>query len=580
MSLYSFRAKAQNEKFVVVLDAGHGGKDPGTLGKASFKDTYESHIALKVALQVGKLLANNSNYKTVFTRKKNVFIPLHKRGKIANEADANLFISIHCNAAVTNAYGTTTYVLGVGKSAKNLELSKRENDVILLEDDYEKHYDYDPNSEEFMIGLTLMQEDYQDKSIEFAQILQNKFVSVAKRKNRGVNQGNLAVLYDSYMPSVLVEIGFLSNKIEEKFLHTKTGQYRIAKAIYEAIRTYKKRLDSNSIKANVAAEENPIAANNNVNGSDSYYKIQIAASPNKITTSPNNFKKLKGVERIKSGSIYKYFYGETTNLSEAKKLEKKVLQLGYKDAFVKRFLNTPTKEINSDSNIEEVNSSNNSLNNDVANSTFNSNYYYTVQIATSRNKILEKPQNFKGLKNVTRKKVGATYKYFYGTTATAEAAIKIRKNIAKLGYKDAFVKKIKGNVNLTKPKTSLNTVKTVKTVKTDKIKTDKIKTNKTKTDDKTKTNKTKIIEGIIFKVQVTSGKRKLELKPYNFKGLKNMERVKIGSYYKYYYGKTNDYILIKKMHTEAVGKGYKDAKIVAIKNNKLVSVLNVLYGAN
>ncbi len=433
---------AQNSKFSVVLDAGHGGKDVGTVGNKRYK-TYESHIALNVVLEIGNLLKKNNDIKTIYTRKTKVFIPLHKRGDIANKADADLFISVHCNSASTNAYGTTTYVLGMGKTAKNFELSKRENDVILLEDDYEKHYDYDPNSREFIIGLKLMQEEYQDKSIEFAQIVQNKFVTVAKRKNRGVNQGNLAVLYDSYMPSVLIEIGFLTNKKEEDFLHTKAGQKLIAKAIYKAIITYKNRIENNSIDTESDIVETKIKA---VTGSSTY----------------------------------------------------------------------------------------------------------KVQIATSRNKIEPKSYNFKGLQNVERKKVGSVYKYYYGNTNSLTKARELRKSVIKL-FKDAFIKKFTEKVTITEIEEAIDKPKTVKT-------------------------KSKIFKGIDFKVQVTSSLKKIATKSYNFKGLKNMEVVKVGKHYKYYYGKTPDFNLIKKMRKEAVAKGYSDAFIVAIKNNKKVSVSKVLKG--
>jgi N-acetylmuramoyl-L-alanine amidase len=436
---------AQSSKFTVVLDAGHGGKDPGTVGNNRYK-TYEKHIALAVTLEIGKLLEKHNDIKTIYTRKKNVFIPLHKRGDIANKADADLFVSIHCNSAVTNAYGTTTYVLGMGKTAKNFELSKRENDVILLEDDYEKHYDYDPNSQEFIIGLRLMQEDYQDKSIEFAQIVQNKFKTVAKRKDRGVNQGNLAVLYDSYMPSVLIEIGFLTNKKEEDFLHSKKGQKLIAKAIYEAIKTYKKRLESNSV-----------------------------------------------------ASIDK------TNSTEIETNVKNVM----------------------------------------------SNSYYTIQIATSRNEIETKPYNFKNLKNVVRKKVGNIYKYYYGKTTNLNEARKIRKEIIPL-FRDAFIRKFTEKV------TVQETIETV----------DKPKRNKNE----------RTFEGIDFKIQLSSSPKKIETKPYNFKGLKPIEAVKVGKMYKYYYGKTSDFNKIKKMRLEAVSKGYTGSFIVAVKNGKRVSVSRVLKG--
>lgn len=564
INLLSSSVFAQNQKFKVVIDAGHGGRDPGTLGKASYKGSYESDVALKVVLQIKKLFQNNNEFQLIFTRKKNIFIPLHRRGAIANKADADLFISIHCNSAVTNAYGTTTYVLGVGKSAKNLELSKRENDVILLEDDYEKHYDYDPNSQEFIIGLTLMQEDYQDKSIEFAQIVQNKFVSVAKRKNRGVNQGNLAVLYDSYMPSVLIEIGFLTNKKEEKYLHSKNGQNSIAKSIYQAVKTYKRRIDANRIDQTISILENPVVQIDNTSNiipevisSNYYYTVQIATSHKKIETAPNNFKKLKNIERKKIGSVYKYYYGRTADLITAKKFRKKAASLGYKDAFVKRKKTTSTDnqitntEIIDKKPIITIDSKPKVTENKPKKVVTNLGYYYSIQFATSRKKIPLKAYNFRGLKDVTRNKVGIVYKYLHGSTTDLNEARKLRLKLVKLGYKDAFVKKLKGNITVTSNEATTNTAI------------------------KTETNST-TVEGIIFKVQVASGKTKIETKSYNFKGLKDIERVQLGNFYKYYYGKTKLYTLISKKHKEAIAKGYKDAKIVAIRGTQLIDVNSVI----
>ncbi len=452
---YANTTIAQNSVFKVVLDAGHGGKDSGTVGLKSFKNSYESHIALKVTQKVGKLLKKEGDIDVIYTRNSNKFIELHKRGKIANKADADLFISIHCNSASNkNAYGTTTYVLGMGKTKKNLELSKRENDVILLEDDREKNYSYDPNSQEFIIGLTLMQEDYLDKSIEFAGIVQDKFVRVAKRKSRGVNQGNLAVLYDSYMPSVLIEIGFLTNKSEEKFLHTSAGQNKIAKAIYKAIITYKNRLEDNSI---VTVEDS-------------------------LTTSDTPAPKTAIVGK-----------------------------------------------------------------------------YYTIQFATSKKKMKLAPYNFRGLKKVERKKIGNVYKYYYGRAFNTKQAKKLQRKVIKKGYKDAFVIRVK-NLNV-----AMDTNLKINTM-----------SKKPVTSTVTNTSTSKIYKGIDFKVQISSSRKKIITKAYNFRGLKNVERVKVGKYYKYYYGKTSDFSLIKSLHKEALTKGYKGAFIVAIKDGKKVSITKIL----
>ncbi len=446
---------AQNSLFTVVLDAGHGGKDPGTVGLKTFKKSYESDIALKVVNKIGVLLKKDNDIKTVYTRKTNKFIELHRRGKIANNANADLFISVHCNSASTTAYGTTTYVLGMGRTDKNLELSKRENDVILLEDDREKNYKYNPNSQEFLIGLTLMQEDYLERSIEFASIVQNKFKTVAKRKNRGVNQGNLAVLYDTYMPSVLIEIGFLTNKSEEKYLHTKNGQAKIAASIYQAIKTYKKRLEKNSVKTVNVKNKQVDVSSKPVIGNSKYYRIQIATSKRKIEAKSYNFNGLKSISRIKVGNIYKYFYGIANNINDAKILRKEAVLKGYKDAFVKRF----------------------------------------------------KFDKSKG-------------------------------DVHQLNYIDSSKKKVAVNSSVVPS----NVIK----------------------------------KGVIFKVQLASSPKKINTVSYNFKGLQNVERIKTGSYYKYYYGSTSNYELIKKMNKTAKNKGYSDCFIVAIENGERVSIREVL----
>ena len=423
---------AQNSKFTVVLDAGHGGKDAGTVGNNRYK-TFERDVALAVVLEVGKLLKNDRDIKTIYTRKKDVFIPLHKRGSIANKADADLFVSVHCNAASTNAYGTTTYVLGMGKTAKNFELSKRENDVILLEEDHEKNYDYDPNSQEFIIGLRLMQEEYQDKSIEFAQLVQSKFRTIAKRKDRGVNQGNLAVLYDSYMPSVLIEIGFLTNKKEEDFLHSKNGQKAIAKAIYSAIKTYKKRLEQNSVASSRVTIKEPIETNIKNIISNSYYTIQIATSRNEIEPKSYNFKNLKNVVRKKVGNVYKYYYGKTTVLNEARKLQKEIVPL-YRDAFIKKF----TEKVTVQETIETIDKPKKNKKERIFEG-----IDFKVQISSSPTKVSTKAYNFKGLTPIEAVKIGNLYKYYYGKTSDFNKIKKMRKQAVAKGYSGAFIVAVK-----------------------------------------------------------------------------------------------------------------------------------------
>ena len=231
---------AQN--FKVVLDPGHGGKDPGAM-----RGNYvEKKIVLDVALKVGELLKLDKDIKVIFTRKTDVFVEVAERTKIANREKADVFVSIHVNAAKnTAAYGAETYIMGISKNEANLEVAKRENAVITLEDNYEKHYEgYDPNRPESLIGLTLMQEQFIKQSIDLASKIQVRFKDEVLRNDRGVRQGPFWVLHSALMPSILVELGFISNKEEGEYLNSEAGKNELAKAIARAIRDYKK---SNSI---------------------------------------------------------------------------------------------------------------------------------------------------------------------------------------------------------------------------------------------------------------------------------------------------------------------------------------------
>ena len=314
------------ETYTIVLDAGHGGKDPGNLGNG-YK---EKHIALQVALVVGNELSKRKDIKVIFTRKKDVFIDLWRRGEIANKAKANLFVSIHCDSHTSNAYGAGTFVLGLRGNKQNLEIAKRENAVILLEDNYQKRYEgFDPNSAESVIGLSLLQEENLDKSLEIASIIQHNFAFKLKRNDRKVKQDNFQVLRETIMPSVLVELGFLTNKREGKYLNSKKGQQQMGKAIAEAILNY-----VNNIKMNTVVDTAPKEVQNKV-----VFKVQIASGKNKIATKSYNFNGLKEVERIKVGSFYKYYYGITNSHKNALSALKMAKKKGYQSAFLVAFVN-------------------------------------------------------------------------------------------------------------------------------------------------------------------------------------------------------------------------------------------------
>jgi len=324
------------ESFTIVLDAGHGGKDPG---KNSGK-YYEKDIALQIVLLTGKLLGKVKNVNVIYTRDKDVFIELNERGKIANDANANLFVSVHCNAHHTQAFGSETYVLGLHANQRNFEVAKQENSVIFLEDNYkEKYAGFDPNSPEAVIGLTLMQEEYLDESLLLASNIQSKFTNNLKRKNRGVKQAGFVVLHQTYMPSVLIETGFITNISEGAFLNSKSGQDKVAKAIYNAIIEYKKHLDENRV-VDVIPKKLP----EEINAKDRIFKgidfkVQIASSTKKLPLKSYNFKGLKGVERLKVGRQYKYYYGVTSNYDKILDIKNKAKKTGFPSAFVIAYKN-------------------------------------------------------------------------------------------------------------------------------------------------------------------------------------------------------------------------------------------------
>lgn len=245
----------------IVIDAGHGGKDPGAIGP---KGTYEKDVALAVALKLGENIQKNyPNVKVVYTRKNDVFLELHERAEIANKNKADLFIAVHCNSNNNpEAYGSSTYVLGLHRTEANLEVAKRENSVILLEEDREKNYEFDPNTPEGHIIMSMKQNAFLDQSIDFASKIENQMENGARRKSLGVKQAGFYVLYKTAMPSLLAEIGFISNPEEEKYLSSEKGQDQIAHALYHAFKDYKmfmEKGEAETASAPPAKNEEPAA---------------------------------------------------------------------------------------------------------------------------------------------------------------------------------------------------------------------------------------------------------------------------------------------------------------------------------
>jgi N-acetylmuramoyl-L-alanine amidase len=326
--------------FVVVLDAGHGGHDPGNVGNG-YK---ESDIALKIVLKIGAELEKNPNIKVIYTRKKNVFIELFERGAIANRADADLFVSVHCDSHTSNAYGAGTFVLGLHANKRNMEVAKKENEVILLEENYQENYaGYDPNSPESFIGLTLMQEEYLDQSIMLASLIQNNFIKKLKRKDRSVKQAGFIVLHQSYMPSVLVETGFLTNKTEGAYLNSKKGQGEMAGSIAKAILSYKKNIElatvDNHIDSGQNGIDNEVAAVDVKLYPEVTFKVQIAAGSKKLALKAYNFKGLTEISRDLEGKMFKYYYGNTSDYSKILLMKTLAKQKGYLSCYVVAFKN-------------------------------------------------------------------------------------------------------------------------------------------------------------------------------------------------------------------------------------------------
>lgn len=339
--LFSFTESTINstDPFVVVLDAGHGGKDPGNRGNG-YK---EAEIALNVVLKIGAELEKQPGIKVIYTRKKDVFVELRERAAIANRADADLFVSVHCDAFNNDAHGAGTFVLGLHKTQANFEIAKKENEVIFLEENYEETYaGFDPSSPESFIGLTLMQEEYLDQSILLASLIQNNFTNTLKRKDRSVKQAGFWVLHNTYMPSVLIETGFLTHKGEGAYLNSKKGQNEIGMEIFKAIISYKNSLEiATSNSQNPIIEESEIDKAIETTETKNYdgiiFKVQLAASSKKLETKPYNFKGLKNVSRAKEGGLFKYYYGETSDYNKIQLMKKYAREKGYPSSYIVAF---------------------------------------------------------------------------------------------------------------------------------------------------------------------------------------------------------------------------------------------------
>lgn len=330
----------------VVIDAGHGGHDPGAIGKSN---TCEKDINLKLALKVGKLIEENfKDIKVVYTRDKDVFVELRRRTQIANENHADLFISIHCNSAPNNtSNGTETFVMSTNNTTANLAVAQKENAAILLETNYKDNYEgFDPNSVDAYIIFSLYQNAYLNQSIKFASCVQKHFRENLKLPDRGVKQAGFLVLWRTTMPSVLIEAGFLSNLKEESYLASEIGQNEIAQSIFKAFCEWKKEKEKNiasshtvvNLTSNDNQEKKPNSSQIN-SDKEVFFSVQISCLTDKKNLNDPIFKGLQTMRMWQNGKYYCYAAGEETSYESAVSLLNSIKNKGFPDAFLIAFRN-------------------------------------------------------------------------------------------------------------------------------------------------------------------------------------------------------------------------------------------------
>lgn len=375
LAAFNPRPFAQDDEGVniIVIDPGHGGKDPGNLGTGRYKDK-EKDVSYDVSVLVKKYIEQYlPGTKVVLTRNDNEFVELYQRTVIANRANADLFLSIHCNANDSkSAYGTESFVLGMGEKDQRLnKTAQLENAARLLEDNWESNYEkLDASNPAAVIALRAYQDAFLEQSISIADEIQNQFENRVKRRNRGVKQQPLAVLRGSTMPAVLVELGFLTNPGEEDFLQSARGKELLASAIYRAIKSYKIKRESRDailkeesvIAETIAQEVVPKKASKNNSPAkvedtpiDSpladkkeaaratkplhngiRFKVQIAVSRNNLPLLPENFMGLSAVSKMEVYGLFKYYYGEASSFEQALGLQRTAKE-HYPDAYIVAF---------------------------------------------------------------------------------------------------------------------------------------------------------------------------------------------------------------------------------------------------
>ena len=399
------------KKFIIVLDAGHGGKDIGATRKYSDLGTVmEKDVTLAIILKLGRLLEKDKDFKVIYTRKIDEFPSLIERTTLANRNHADLFLSVHVNSSKsssTEARGTETFVQGPAQNKANLEIAKAENDVIFLDaKDKEVFASYNPNSPESLIALKIQQSKYLEGSLYIGNFVEDNLVKNGKRPSRGVKQANLHVLRMNAMPSILTETGFVNNYDDAAYITSEDGQKEIAESIYDAVVTYKKRIDRNQKKVE---EEKPkeLPLKND-------FRILLMSTPNKYSEGDPALKGLKYILTIKENGLYKYYYS-VTNFASIKEANLKTAKdAGFKNATAISFI--PNQKMNSG--------------------------YYRIEIYAGKEKLPKSSPILKTLENLEKEKADGIFYYYYGNLNSLEAAIKLQNDLEEKGITNTTIEKV------------------------------------------------------------------------------------------------------------------------------------------
>ncbi len=403
-----------DDPFVVVLDAGHGGHDPGNLGNGYL----EKDIALKIVLKVGEILSANKDIKVIYTRKDDTFIDLFVRGEVANKANADLFVSVHCDSHSSDAHGAGTFVLGLHANKQNFEIAKKENSVIYLEDNYETRYaNYDINSPESVIGLTIMQEEFLDQSIALAKIIQDNFSKKLKRTDRKVKQAGFIVLHQTFMPSVLVETGFLTNKNEGAYLNSNKGQAEMGTAIANAILNYKEQTQNNVAPSFTA--ENPAT-------------VDEKEAPEIVEAGGEEIKEEIEIKKVIEPAT-PVIAEETTVVNEVMEKKPAVSSPVSADKSVEEDIKTVVTK-----NSSETEKPNKTI-------------IFKVQLMASGKNLTLTSENFNGLGRLSKEPYKNLYRYLYGETASYREAEMMKSNAAIKGYPTAYIVAYKNGERISVP---------------------------------------------------------------------------------------------------------------------------------